>query len=129
MHREKSVDKWSQNGLKPGSNPGSNPFLRVRASIFFARPEPPALGPRSGKVPGDCRVLEAIFYIRLMPASIDPTTFKSSDFGRVKRRELRQRSVLALGGSSVTRRQLRKIQNSAALNDAQGKLGGQMEPK
>ena len=67
-----------------------------------------------------------------MPASIDPTTFKSSDFGRVKRRELRQPSVLALGGSSVTRRQLRKIQNSAAkrcINDAQGNIGRQMEPE
>ena len=74
-------------------------------------------------------MLEAIFYIRLMPGFIDPTMFKSSDFGRVKRRELRQRSVLALGGSSVTRRQFRKVQNSAALNDAQGKIGIQMEPK
>ena len=46
--------------------------------------EPPALGPRSGKN-GDSRVLEAIFYIRLMPASVDPTTFKNSDFGRAKK--------------------------------------------
>ena len=74
-------------------------------------------------------MLEAIFYIRLMPGFIDPTMFERSDFGRVKRRELRQRSVLALGGSSVTRRQFRKVQNSAALNDAQGKIGRQMEQK
>ena len=74
-------------------------------------------------------MLEAIFYIRLMPASIDPTTFKSSDFGRVKRRELRQGSVLALVASSITRRQFNQIQNSAALNDAQGEIGRQMEPK
>jgi len=74
-------------------------------------------------------VLEAIFYIGLMTGFIDPTMFESSDFGRVKRGELRQRSVLALGGSSVTRRQFRKVQNSAALNDAQGKIGRQMEQK
>ena len=89
--------------------------------------EAPALGPRIGKN-GGCRVLEAIFYIRLMPASIDPTTFKSSDFGRVKRRELRQGSVLALVGSSVTRGQFSQIQNSAALDDLQGKNGQRIEP-
>ena len=65
-----------------------------------------------------------------LPLSIfDPTTFKNSDFGRVKRRELRQHSVLALVGSSVTRGQFSQIQNSAALNDAQGEIGRQMEPK
>ena len=73
-------------------------------------------------------MLEAIFYIRLMPASIDPTTFKSSDFGRVKRRELRQGSVLALVGSSVTRGQFSQIQNSTALDDLQGKKGQRIEP-
>jgi len=64
-----------------------------------------------------------------MPGFIDPTTFKRAISAALKRRELRQRSVLALGGSSVTRRQFRKVQNSAALNDAQGKIGRQMEQK
>ena len=59
----------------------------------------PGFRPRRRKF-GDNWVLEAIFYIRLMPGFIDPTMFKSSDFGRFERRELRQRSVLALCGSS-----------------------------
>ena len=42
------------------------------------------------------RVLETIFYRRLMPPSVDPTTLKNSDFGRAKRRSF----VNPLGGSS-----------------------------
>ena len=60
-------------------------------------------------------MLEAIFYIRLMPASVDPTTFKNSDFGRAKKK-LSQ----PLGGRAETQ-QFREVQASAALDDAQGK--------
>ena len=65
-------------------------------------------------------MLEAIFYIRLIPASVDPTTFKNSDFGRAKRK-LSQ----PLGGRAETQ-QFREVQASAAvaaLDDAQGKKG------
>ena len=65
-------------------------------------------------------VLEAIFYRRLMPASVDPTTFKNSDFGRAKRK-LSQ----PLGGRAETQ-QFREVQASAAvaaIDDAQGKIG------
>jgi len=128
----KMEPKRAKTGLEPGSNPGgsnpgSTPFFAYRRASF-RKPQAPRFRPHRGKF-GDNWVLEAIFYIGLMTGFIDPTMFESSDFGRVKRRELRQRSVLALGGSSVTRRQFRKVQNSAALNDAQGKIGRQMEQK
>jgi len=58
-----------------------------------------------------------------MPASVDPTTFKNSDFGRAKKK-LSQ----PLGGSAETQ-QFREVQASAALDDAQGKKGQKMEPK
>ena len=50
-----------------------------------------------------------------MPASVDPTTFKNSDFGRAKKK-LSQ----PLGGRAETQ-QLKEVQASAALDDAQGK--------
>ena len=49
-----------------------------------------------------------------MPASVDPTTFKNSDFGRAKKK-LGQ----PLGGRAETQ-QLKEVQASAALDDAQG---------
>ena len=54
-----------------------------------------------------------------MPASVDPTTFKNSDFGRAKKKKLSQ----PLGGRAETQ-QFREVQASAAvaaLDDAQGK--------
>ena len=71
-------------------------------------------------------MLEAIFYIRLMPASVDPTTFKNSDFGRAKKK-LSQ----PLGGRAETQ-QFREVQASAAvaaLDDAQAEKGQKMDAK
>ena len=49
-------------------------------------------------------MLEAIFYIRLMPASVDPTTFKNSDFGRAsKKKNFVSRSAAVLKPSSSER--------------------------
>ena len=58
-----------------------------------------------------------------MRASVDPTTFKNSDFSRAKKK-LSQ----PLGGSADTQ-QFREVQASAALDDAQGEKGQKMEPK
>ena len=57
-----------------------------------------------------------------MPASVDPTTFKNSEFGRAKKK-LSQ----PLGGSAKTQ-QFREVQASAALDDLKGGKGQKIEP-
>ena len=75
---------------------------------------PPLKGRAAGKF-GDFRVLEAIFYRRLMPASFGPTTSKTAISAAA---EKERHSPRSLGGSSETRQQIRKVQDSAALDDA-----------
>ena len=97
-------------GPGPGGAGGRSPPLKARAA---------------GKS-GDYRVLEAIFYRRLMPASVGPTTSKTAISAALKKNVISR----SLGGGSETRQQIRKVQGSAALDDAlSGEIGQQTEPK
>ena len=92
--------------------------------------EPPDLEACAAGQIGDHMALEAIFYRRLMPASVGPTTPKNAKtaISAALKKNVISRS---LGGSLETRRQFRKVQDSAALDEmhCQGIIGQQTEPK